>query len=70
MYIIKCDRCGNEHVANNLFPIFCGGSSVGVNDSFILPKYSIYHNGADGEVATIHLCEDCLKEFEAWLKNT
>ena len=61
MYIIKCDRCGNERTVRNPMPIF------GSEKPDYVPKYTI--SVFDDGMRMINLCAECEKKFESWLEK-
>ena len=59
MYIVKCDRCGNEDVVKDFFRPWNMADCKP-------PKYSIIMATKDGTVP-LNLCEGCTKDFDDFL---
>lgn len=60
MYIMRCDRCGNEVEIGNTFPLFNNDQETLNN----MPRYLISDLG---DTKTITLCPKCEREFKIFL---
>lgn len=59
--VIMCDRCKKI--------IRIGDDVVIAHRRYSSRIYSIWNKNSRTEVEEIHLCGDCMKDFERWLKN-
>lgn len=63
MFIIRCDKCGEEKTVKSLLPNFDSDSV----EQAEVPKYSIIRTDEDGGMIT--LCKSCENKLEKWLND-